>query len=626
MLTLSPGSVCDVCAEEYNSRCVPHSIPCGHIFCWNCCHKIVRKTLPRLQAACPFCSNHFISDDVRLIHINFLESGRITPPGRRGGPSEVLDRSPSRKEDWFPLVEPSFSHIRVETRRLEDKVAKVAARKCSVEEVSTLYKELEEWLTHDENFQVQSYSLSSSAALLKTILMNHIAHSEAAKMAKAKLDDMELKVSRLEIDLKQYRTLYTQKIKECQALRAELTRCTLKSSSRAANLPARPNTATSTRLSEHRQSVSSSVASLYKVPAMSSILPHFASAHSRSASSVVGVQKPATPARMASPSMISEVPMMMSSRLHSIFPIPPSKSSTTSPQTNNTPRSDNQERAHEVIHKRWLPAPNVAHPSPTSKAVNYSPYLASSPGHSRTRTSFSTKATTTLPQIIITPTQPDNDVWGLDKEWELDKDGSELDEGGSELDEDGSELDEDGSEPDEDEDEWEQEPTYERWIPPPNTMANAPTGKPVNYPTSASFPPPGRARTSFSTNAATRLPQTITPVQQDGSRWERRQIHERWMPSPNALSVPTDKNVNHSSYFGSSPAPGLVHTPFSTCAAAALPQTITPVHPDKPERGRKRIHERWMPSPNILSNPPRGKTVNCPTYFGSFSAPGRTGF
>ena len=31
MLTLSPGSVCDVCAEEYGSHCVPHSIPCGEL-------------------------------------------------------------------------------------------------------------------------------------------------------------------------------------------------------------------------------------------------------------------------------------------------------------------------------------------------------------------------------------------------------------------------------------------------------------------------------------------------------------------------------------------------------------------------------------------------------------------
>jgi hypothetical protein len=89
-----------------------------------------------------------------MIRINFPESGQATPE-RQGGLAEALDRSPSRRDDRFPLLEPSFSHARAETRRLEDKVAKVVARKCSFEEVSTLYKELQEWLTHDKNFHVQ---------------------------------------------------------------------------------------------------------------------------------------------------------------------------------------------------------------------------------------------------------------------------------------------------------------------------------------------------------------------------------------------------------------------------------------------------------------------------------------
>jgi hypothetical protein len=42
-----------------------------------------------------------------------------------------------------------------EARRLEDKVARVAAKKCSVEEVSSLYKELEEWLLAEKDVQVR---------------------------------------------------------------------------------------------------------------------------------------------------------------------------------------------------------------------------------------------------------------------------------------------------------------------------------------------------------------------------------------------------------------------------------------------------------------------------------------
>lgn len=44
------------------------------------------------------------------------------------------------------LITEGGSRTRQEARRLEDKVAKVAAKKCSVEEVSLLHKELEDWL------------------------------------------------------------------------------------------------------------------------------------------------------------------------------------------------------------------------------------------------------------------------------------------------------------------------------------------------------------------------------------------------------------------------------------------------------------------------------------------------
>ncbi|KAG1717460.1 hypothetical protein EDB19DRAFT_1265266 [Suillus lakei] len=385
MLTLSGGSVCDLCAEEYGPHRVPHSIPCGHVLCWGCCHKIVEKTLPRLQAACPFCSDHFTSDDVRLIRTDFSESDRVAPR-RRGGLTEALGRFPSQREDRFPLVESDFQRTRAETRRLEDKVARVAARKCSVEEVSTLHKELQDWLTHDEKSHAQLSSLSLCAALLRAILMNHFAHLEATKMAKGveatlkgKLDDTKLNVSKLEAGLKQHQTLHTQKVQECQALRAELSRYTLKSaSSQAATSPARPSTAAPTGSSERHQSVSSSTASAYNAPAVPSMLSRFTATHSRSASvSAAGVPRSTTPTRTTMtpsirPETPTQAPMLLSSRLHSTTPILPSKPraisvSATSPQTTTRSYSDEQERERERIHERWMPSPNVAYAPPTGR-------------------------------------------------------------------------------------------------------------------------------------------------------------------------------------------------------------------------------------------------------------------
>lgn len=113
---------------------------------------------------------------MHLLHINFPGSGRVTP-WWQGDLNEALHhRSPSRGEDLSPLVEPNFLRIRAEARRLEDKVAKVVARKCSVEEVSTLYKELEEWLTNGEysNVQVMFFSDNSSACGSANFECSHI--------------------------------------------------------------------------------------------------------------------------------------------------------------------------------------------------------------------------------------------------------------------------------------------------------------------------------------------------------------------------------------------------------------------------------------------------------------------
>lgn len=65
-------------------------------------------------------------------------NGAVDPTG------ELLARHSERMK-----LPEGGSKARIEARRLEDKVAKVAAKKCSVEEVTTLHKELQEWLSSD---------------------------------------------------------------------------------------------------------------------------------------------------------------------------------------------------------------------------------------------------------------------------------------------------------------------------------------------------------------------------------------------------------------------------------------------------------------------------------------------
>jgi hypothetical protein len=101
----------------------------------------------------------------------------------------------------------------------------VASKKCSVEEVTALQKEVDRWLTEVGAADAvclpsssagpsltlphsQSIALCLSSLLLKAILANHVAFSDASKAAKntetslkLKVDGIEHEKSRLEVEL-----------------------------------------------------------------------------------------------------------------------------------------------------------------------------------------------------------------------------------------------------------------------------------------------------------------------------------------------------------------------------------------------------------------------------------------
>lgn len=176
MLSLNPGCICDVCAEEFGPRNLPHSITCGqwnsaeptllpliltfplfpgHVLCLGCCEKIISKTSPRLPPACPFCREPFSRENVRVIRIDFTSSGHGTPKRVILDAPDIVTDIFSRKDD-LKLTEPIItSRSREDVRRLELKVARVAAQKSSVEEVSMLHHELQAWLAAEPKGETQ---------------------------------------------------------------------------------------------------------------------------------------------------------------------------------------------------------------------------------------------------------------------------------------------------------------------------------------------------------------------------------------------------------------------------------------------------------------------------------------
>jgi len=430
MLTLRPGSACDVCAEEYGLHRFPHCIPCGHVFCAQCCSTIVDKTPPRLLPACPFCREQFSNDSIRLIRLDFSFSGRNTP--RRlpllEASHEVQQETLARRAERLLVSDgPSKSHS--EVRRLEDKVARVAATKTSVEEVSSLHKELDGWLMNAERDE-QSRGLYLSALLLRAILMNHSAHSEATRGAKilenslnAKIGELEETRKELEMELRRQRNLYAQKSQECQNLRTEVSRLKALatilpsspvSESRSASAsPTPPPTSPVAAQNPnqnfiHTQNPMTSTTSSTVTPTLMRAVPM----HARSVSMSSRSMTPAPPSRTYTPAPSqllarSQTPAVRSSQVlstRSYTPAPPAPARMITPTPTllraQTPapirsrrlsvshqispakmvRSTSEEK--EMMHEIWIPPPDpdlADHGPPTSPSKGYNTKYASRP-------------------------------------------------------------------------------------------------------------------------------------------------------------------------------------------------------------------------------------------------------
>ncbi|KZV97717.1 hypothetical protein EXIGLDRAFT_730099 [Exidia glandulosa HHB12029] len=214
MLVLSPESGCDVCAETYNQESLPHAIPCGHTFCAPCLGKISKGLWsPRVGAACPLCRETFSSDSILRIRIDQSLSSSPPYPHVLPYPNYFPAQQPGSKFGAVPLDEEALDDNAAEedkAKRLEAKVKEVARRKCTFEELSSLQREIDAWLTRQRASRPgREYpALSIARDLLSAILVNGFRSSEAMKAAssnesvlKEKLDAAALDRRRMEVEM-----------------------------------------------------------------------------------------------------------------------------------------------------------------------------------------------------------------------------------------------------------------------------------------------------------------------------------------------------------------------------------------------------------------------------------------
>lgn len=128
----------------------------GHVLCASCCTSIVEKTSSRLSPACPFCREPFTRDSLRIIRMDFTTSGWSTPHRVPAISTASEFNKVLFDQTTGSLLNFTNPKAGLNVRRLEERVARVAAKKCSVEEVSALYKELEEWIVAEKDERVRN--------------------------------------------------------------------------------------------------------------------------------------------------------------------------------------------------------------------------------------------------------------------------------------------------------------------------------------------------------------------------------------------------------------------------------------------------------------------------------------
>ncbi|KAH9923527.1 uncharacterized protein B0H18DRAFT_955842 [Fomitopsis serialis] len=413
MISLNPGSLCDVCAEEYGSHNYPHSIPCGHILCLNCCNNILEKTSPRQTPSCPFCRVPFTSDTIRLIRVDFggHGSGWSTPratdtPDNHilGGDDDVLLFTGDKDRDKTRV-------------QLESRVARVAGKKCSVEEVKHLHQELRKWLSTDRKRDEQTAALELSSALLHAILVNHVAHRHAGDMAKQvennlrdKLAEVHAEKEELEQELHRMRTQAAARSAEIQTLRAELSRHKIKMAAPALGVPTTPPAASlasaqsgltspprphsTTAFTTPRSRATSptsptpSPARAAYAPATASPLTRISSAsaathgHTRSASAIP-MHRSMTPAVRPASAIPSAHPIPHpSAKLRLSSPPPAPKMSRSTSSSSDEKEKEKQRHAQRVqLMERWIPSMDAASTSPPTGPPTKWPHFPATQGH-----------------------------------------------------------------------------------------------------------------------------------------------------------------------------------------------------------------------------------------------------
>lgn len=81
---------CEICTEQYKNDTVPACLPCGHVFCNDCLHRINNK-------ACPTCRRTYDTDQIRRVFATVAGFEDKLTPSSYNEPTPELAKAVSAK-------------------------------------------------------------------------------------------------------------------------------------------------------------------------------------------------------------------------------------------------------------------------------------------------------------------------------------------------------------------------------------------------------------------------------------------------------------------------------------------------------------------------------------------------
>ncbi|KAJ7176769.1 hypothetical protein C8R46DRAFT_889424 [Mycena filopes] len=185
MLSLGPGSACDVCLEPFGTDLkAPCSIPCGHVFCVHCLHHLARPT-------CPLCRTPFDSRHTIKLHIDLDSIAAPLSVAEMPVPANTDERARQLQNRITQVAQSGATEVQTTELTEECKAFLAPLSRTMYSDLRTAYKMLS-YMCHVKHLYIEQGRANNQYQRNITSLNQEVdrlkANIEALKIEKRRLD------------------------------------------------------------------------------------------------------------------------------------------------------------------------------------------------------------------------------------------------------------------------------------------------------------------------------------------------------------------------------------------------------------------------------------------------------